>query len=139
MARRRTFNPKRQIRHDCDPEELLRLLPLVKYTGSPLHKKNPGDFCLNPPAQPRPDKTLCDEAGITIKAEAQRLLEEGVKRGLVSQQFRGPFPQNIWSVSQDGYPLEAQLENPSLGTYHGYPVPSTDDFRDQILEFWNHS
>ena len=37
-------------------------------------KRSPGDFGLEPPAAPRPDKTLCDEAGVTARATAQGLL-----------------------------------------------------------------
>ncbi len=60
-------------------------------------------------------------------------------RGLISVQTRGQFPQNIWSVTESGCPLEAQLENQELGTYHGYPMPSTDPFRDAVLLRWSGS
>ena len=131
------FNPKRQIRESCATDELDRLIERVRYCGSPYHKRNPGDFGLTPPAQPRPDKTLCDPVGIFTRSEALGLLREGVKRGLVSEQTKNGFPQNIWSVTQDGYPLEAQRENHVQGTYHGYPMPSTDDFREEVLKRWN--
>ena len=89
------------------------------------------------PAEPRDDKTLCDDAGIFTKSEAQRLLREGVQRGLISEQARGEFPQNVWAVTEDGCPLEAELENKTQGTYHGYPVLGNDPFRERILERWN--
>jgi hypothetical protein len=130
------FNFKRQIRRDCDPDELARLASCVKYGGNPEHKRNPGDFQLNPPAQPRADKTLCDAVGIFKKSKALWLLQEGVRRGLISEQTRGEFPQNIWSVTKDGKPLEAQLENQTQGIYHGYPMPINDDFRDEVLKRW---
>lgn len=92
---------------------------------------------MNPPAQPRADKTLCDAVGIFEKSKALHLLREGVLQGLISEQFRGEFPQNIWSVTEDGKPLEAQLENQSQGVYHGYPMPLNDDFRDEVIKRWN--
>jgi hypothetical protein len=122
-----------------DPERLTCLAQSVKYGGNNQHKKNPGDFGLVPPSQPRPDKTLCDEAGITSRKEALRLLREGARRGLISVQSRADFPQNIWAVTAEGIPLEAQLENREQGIYHGYPIPKTDDFRDEVIKRWNQS
>ena len=137
MSRRTHFNPKRRIAEVNSPLELTLLAERVRYTGSPYHKRDPGDFGLTPPAQPLPDKTLCDEAGITSKLEAYRLLRRGVRKGLISVRRDGRFPVNIWSVTRDGVPLEAQLENRVLGTYHGYPLTLNDDFRDVVLERWN--
>ena len=134
---RRSFNLKCQMRKNCDPEKLAHLAGCVKYGGNPEHKSNPGDFQLHPPAQPRADKTLCDGVGIFRKAEALRLLREGAAKGLISEQTRGGFPQNIWAVTTDRYPLEAQLENQPQGIYHGYPMPMNDDFRSEVLKRWN--
>ena len=131
------FNDKRRIRQFDDPVALSGLAARVRYTGNPAHKQNPGDFGLHPPAGPRDDKTLCDNAGIFSKSKAQRLLQEGIKRGLVSVQDRDGFPQNVWAVTDDGYPLEAQLENRTQGHYHGYPLPMNDPFRTRVLESWS--
>ena len=136
---RRAFNPKRRIDPDPDPARLSALANVVVYGGNPEHKRDRGDFGLTPPAQPRADKTLCDGANVVTRSEAEGLLKEGVKRGLVSVQKRGQFPQNIWAVTDRGCPLEAQLENQQRGIYHGYPVPHTDPFREVILEYWNRS
>ena len=135
--RRQRFNPKRRLQQGLDADELITLARRVRYTGSPYHKRNPGDFGLTPPSQPTPDRTLCDETGITTRTEALRLLREGIERGLISVKTRGDFPQNVWAVTDEGVPLEAQLENQVQGTYHGYPMPSADDFREQVLELWN--
>ena len=70
MRPRTTFNPKRRIAETEDSERLIWLAQNVRYGGNPQHKRNPGDFGLVPPSQPRPDKTLCDEAGITSIKEA---------------------------------------------------------------------
>lgn len=46
------------------------------------------------------------------------------------------FPKNIWSMTDDGVPLEAQLENPADGTYHGYPLEANDPFREEVIAQW---
>ena len=136
---RRKFNPKRRVAVNPDPSVLQDLAGRVRYGGNSEHKRNPGDFGLTPPAQLRADKTACDEVGITKRRVALRLLREGIKKGFVSDQVREPrqFPQNVWAVTEDGYPLEAQLENPETGSYHGYPMPVADPFRKLVIESWN--
>ena len=88
--RRNTFNMKKKIRpipqNDCEQAHLSSLAERVRYGGNPEHKRNPGDFGLTPPSSPRPDKTLCDEAGIFTRSEAVKLLQEGLKKGLISIQ-----------------------------------------------------
>ena len=133
------FNMKRRVQKRPDPSLLTFLSQRVKYRGSPLHKRNPGDFGLTPPALARSDKTLCDGVGIFTREVAQGLLRIGAALGLISVQTRGRFPQNIWSVTKDGCPLEAQLENHEQGTYHGYPMPTTDPFRDIVISLWGRS
>jgi hypothetical protein len=136
MKRRTGFNPKRSIRPNIDEDYLQGLAESIKYGGNPEHKRNPGDFGLTPPAQPRPYKSLCDVVEVFSKLDATRLLRQGVKRGLISDREQNGFPQNIWSVTKNGYPLEAQLENAEQGIYHGYPMPQSDPFREKVLEVW---
>jgi hypothetical protein len=136
---RRKFNPNRRIRDSVDSEMRERLNQRVVYGGNPEHKRNPGDFGLSPTAAPRPDKTLCDAVSIFSRGEAERLLKSGIVKGLVSEQVRGDYPQNVWAVTDAGDPLEAQLENQNLGIYHGYPMSETDPFREIVLERWRKS
>ena len=136
MTRER-FNPKRKMAASGDVESLQRLADTIGYTGNPEHKRNPGDFNLTPPSCPRPTKTLCDAVGIFTRAEALRILRQGVRRGFISVQTRGGFPQNIWAVTDGGEPLEAQLDQRASGSYHGYPMPNNDPFRKQVLARWN--
>jgi len=117
---------------------LEKLAERVKYIGNPGHKRNPGNFGLTPPSSPRPDKTLCDGANIFQREVAEGLLREGVLRGLISTQERNGFPQLIWAVNAD-IPLEAQLENETLGTYHGYPMLRTDPLSSEVLRRWKES
>ncbi len=130
------FNWKRHIRQGSDPGYLSELAGKITYGGNPEHKRNPGDFGLTPPSQPRPNKSLCDAVNIFSRREAITLLKSGVEKGLISVNEVNGFPQNIWAVTGDGQPLEAQLENPEQGVYHGYPIPETDPFRDLVLEYW---
>jgi hypothetical protein len=51
-------------------------------------------------------------------------------------QKEGVWPQNVWSVAPNGVPLEAQLENAGLGTYHGYPMPPEDPFAEEVINRW---
>lgn len=139
IRRKGVYNNKRKI-HSCpDPQYLTALLNRVSYGGNPEHKRNAGDFALSPPSSPRPDKTLCDVVGIYQRNIALDLLREGISRGLVSLQTRGDFPQNIWVVTQQNYPLEAQLENETQGRYHGYPMALDDPFAKVVLERWSNT
>ena len=64
------------------------------------------------------------------------LLQAGIRCGLVSELRYTGYPQNVWAVSAEGVPLEAQLENSANGTYHGYPMPEADPFRDIVAARW---
>lgn len=123
LPKRRSFNPKRRIATAAAEADLERLASEARYTGSPYHKRNPGDFGLTPPASPRPDKTLCDLAGVSSRREADDLLKAGIRRGFVSQWSGRGYPDHVWAVSANGVAFEAQLENPAN---HGYPLTKED-------------
>ena len=135
---RQRVNPKRRIARlsASEKEKLSWLASKACYRGNPVHKRNPGDFRLDPPARPRPDKSLCDEAGVTCREIAQGLLEEGMRRGLVDG-FVKPkgFPKHVWAVAGDVV-FEAVLDNRETGYYHGYPLPPHDPFVRKVLEAW---
>ncbi|MCB1130054.1 MAG: hypothetical protein KDN05_02930 [Verrucomicrobiae bacterium] len=136
-SRRKSFNFKRRFATTPpDAEALVRLAGRLDYGGNPAHKRNPGDFGLTPPAQPRDDKSHCDTVLIFNRSEALRLLKKGVEKGMISEWDGTGFPKNIWSMTSSGYPLEAQLENSGKGTYHGYPLDENDDFRDAVIAKW---
>ena len=138
MQRRRSPSSKPNKRFDSEVtlEQLKALRRRVSYGGNAEHKRNPGDFGLSPPFGPRKGKTLCDGVSIFQRAMALRLLREGIKRGLVSAQKRGDFPQNIWAVTADGVPLEAALDNQATGSYHGYPMWKDDEFGRKVVQKW---
>ena len=140
MQGRRSGNPKRKMRDrprsNAETAALEKLASKVSYTGNPSHKKNPGDFTLSPPSQPREGKTLCDGVGIVKRSVAEALLKMGLRHGLVSVQERKGWPQNIWAVHDKNIPMEAMLENAETGTYHGYPLQRDDPLCGQVLERW---
>jgi hypothetical protein len=133
VKRRTNFNFKRKFAEPVIARELAEIAERIHYVGNPEHKRGAGDFGLPPLLWRPPDKTLCDGAGIKERTLAESLLRAGLRRGLVSQQRRNGFPQNIWAVTDEGIPLEAQLDNEEQGSYHGYPMPSTDPFRVAVL------
>lgn len=139
MHRRRSpsSKPNKRFDREATAEQLAAWCESVSYGGNAEHKQNPGDFGLSPPFGPRRGKTLCDGVGIFQRAVALSLLQEGIRRGLVSEQKRGDFPQNIWAVTDDGVPLEAALDNQTTGSYHGYPIPKDDEFGRKVVERWN--
>jgi hypothetical protein len=132
------FNLKRRIKKmaEGDLQHCSDLAGQVRYGGNPEHKMNPGDFGLTPPSGPRPGKSLCDTVGIFSRQDALRHLQSGLRKGLISERFIGRWPQNIWFVTDDGHPLEAQLENEATGTYHGYPMPPSDPLASEIVRRW---
>jgi len=138
MQRRKgVFNRKRRIDSQPEPEYCEFLAEHVRYGGNPEHKRNPGDFGLTPPSSPRAHKTLCDDSGVTSLSSARKLLKKACRLGLYSVQRKGQWPQNLWSVTDDGFPLEAQLENAEQGIYHGYPMPESDPLREIVLSRWH--
>lgn len=135
-AERLKFNPKPSLIKKPDLRLLGKLAKRVRYGGKPEHKRNPGDFYLTPPAAPSLDKTLCDEAGIFEKKVAVDLLQQGMRRGLVSDQQRNGWPKRIWAMHGD-IALEAIEENPGQGVYHGYPLSSRQkDLSKSVSDRW---
>lgn len=134
------FNLKRKLLSPAEAkvrvDELQALSSRARYGGNPEHKKNPGDFGLVPPSDPRQGKSLCDVAKIFRRNEAEKLLRVGLSKGLVSDRMVGDWPKNVWAVTADGFAMEAQLENPDLGIYHGYPMPETDPLSQEIIRRW---
>ena len=137
MRRRGGYNPKRRICRvgSYSQQQLDGLSKKASYTGNPQHKMRPGSYGLTPLTGPRPGKTLCDAVADFPKSLAEDLLRNGFINGLLSSQGRNGWPQNVWSV-HEGKPYEAQPENVTTGTYHGYPMPDDDDFRKTVLEEW---
>lgn len=73
-----------------------------------------------------------------FKKIALEHLQSGLRQGLISERCIGEWPQNIWSVTHKGIALEAQLENPEIGIYHGYPMPESDPLAAEITKLWKY-
>jgi hypothetical protein len=132
------FNPKRSLLPADGMTRAAReaLAERVTYGGNGEHKLHAADYGIAPPPTPRPGKTLCDAEGPFPQATALALLKAGAAKGMVSRQLRRRLPQLIWSVADDGTVYESQLENSALASYHGYPMPAADPFRERVLEEW---
>jgi len=109
----------------------------ARYEGIAYHKRRPGDFGLTPPAGPRRDKTLCDEANVTLRSIAGALLAQAIDGGLVSDAQGAPgFPKQMWVVDESGQVFEAMYGGSRAGLYHGYPIRRTDPLFDEVVEAW---
>ncbi len=128
---------RRKVRSTPLSEEERTRLNKATYEGSPYHKRNAGDFGLTPPAAPRPDATLCDEANVHSLKAAKKLFEKGIERELVSKATtHGGYPKQIWIVD-DGEVFEAMHGGSHDGCYHGYPIRRSDPLHDKIREEWD--
>ena len=124
---------------DYDEAAIKRLISKVRYGGNHLHKKNPGDFGLQPPSRARAGKALCDTAQVFTLREAMEILRSGIKSRLFSPQMREGWPQNIWPVASreaETFVFEAQIENSATGTYHGYSLPLNSQMGQAVLLEW---
>lgn len=102
-----------------------------------MHKKEPNNFGLIPPASPRKDKTLCDEAGIFEKQVAFDLFQRAIEIGLVSaKDKRDGFPAQIWVVDDNGRVFELIYGGSREGRYHGYPIRRSNPLFDKISAAW---
>lgn len=128
---------RRKIREErLSDSERAWLRERASYEGRAYHKREPNDFGLTPPMDPRPDKTLCDEAGIHERAIAQRLLALAIEHGLVSESTSAAgFPKQMWVVA-DGRVFEAMYGGTRDGQYHGYPIRRSDPLFDEIVARW---
>jgi hypothetical protein len=107
------------------------------YEGIAYHKRSPGDFGLIPPAAPRPDKTLCDEGGVTRREIADALLAQAIDGGLASEATGAQgFPKQLWVVAEDGQVFEAMYGGSKMGLCHGYPIRRSDPFFDEVVRAW---
>ena len=141
MSRKRQSNrPDRRIlgANLLTSEELDRIRLVARYTGAPYHKLHPGDYGLSPPSDPRPSKSVCDDRRPLLKHEAESLLREGIRRGMISQPKPGQLPKYVWAVDDQKQVYEAKTD-PLLGSaYHGYRLGDDEyQMRANVLSAWN--
>ena len=139
MPRRQSNNPKRRIApiHELDPAYLEHLMNEAHYTGSAHHKRIPADYGFDPPANPRPGKSLCDGSRCITLEEATALFLEGIRRGMISTSLEGNLPKYVWAVDSPGHAYEAKIER-GTRNYHGYELSSDDNSMQQlVVKEWN--
>ena len=131
-------NPKRRIAKPglYTVAELDELAAGVRYVGSAHHKLHPSDYDLDPPAAPRAIKSLCDDVRHVRRAEAQALLQAGIRRGMVSPHSKGEWPKYVWAVDDTDEVYEA-LRGDNRPRYHGYRLKKDDVMRKWVLKEWN--
>ena len=136
MPRERSVRPS--LRPTLASPEQARSMAEVdfEYRGNPLHKKFPEDYKLTPPAKPTPGKTLCDKYKRISKMEAEGLLRMAIRKGIFDPRLDNGFPRKVWAVDEEGYVYEARLDDREHGTYHGYPLASTQRSAINTIQEW---
>ncbi len=139
MPKRQGNNPKRRVsvKQGIDASVLERCAQHAIYTGSPHHKRFPADYDFHPPANPRPNKSLCDSKIRIRRNEARTLFHAGIQRGMISKPMHDGLPKYVWAVSEDGSVYEAKREGDSRN-YHGYELGGDEvNMKKYIVKEWN--
>jgi len=139
IRKRQGNRPDRRIAEPALYDEATRhaLINRLRYGGSANHKLRPGNYGFNPPQNPRPSKSPCDELREVLLEEATELFRRGIELGMVS-----PFPENgvpkyVWSVDTDGEVYEAKTRPDREADYHGYRLGEDDRaMRDYVRKEW---
>ena len=134
--KRQGNNPKRRIALEV-PSEVLTSLSRAQYSGSALHKTKPADYGFNPPVNPRPRKSVCDDLRVIRKSEAMELFRSGIARRMVSTCLINGLPKYVWAVDGFGEAYEAKLSK-ATGEYYGYRLSKDKDgeMRSQVIKTW---
>jgi len=138
MPVRQSTNPKRRIAESgaFGEEQQERLLVKARYIGSATHKRRPADYGFQPPTNPRPHKSLCDDLRSIPVAEARKLFAAGVRKGMVSTFCVDGLPKYVWGVDDHGEAYEAKWDRDG---YHGYRLDKEGEKyqRDCVLKAWS--
>ena len=134
--KRQGNDPKRRVSPlgtlSCD---VRANLANARYVGNALHKSKPGDYCFTPPANPRHNKSLCDDLRPIRKREAIRLFRSGIRLDMVSTFVQNGLPKYVWAVDHDGQAYEAKLGDDG-SAYHGYRLYKNDPMQAYVLATW---
>ena len=132
-------NPKRRIaKHGFyTKQELDGFASIARYQGSAHHKLRPADYDFDPPTAPRPSKSVCDGKRVVRHDEARRLLQAGMRLGLVSSHKQGDWPKYVWTIDDNGEVYEAKLGHDG-NRYHGYRLSEDDGaMREWVMAEWS--
>lgn len=139
MTKRQSNRPDRRLANpdSLSANDLNALAKRLHYEGSANHKLRPGDYGFVPPMNPRPSKSPCDDLRQVNRAEALKLLRQGVRAGLVSTFVPGTDPKYVWAVDAHDEVYEAKTKPGQDTGYHGYRLGEDDrDMRDLIRREW---
>ena len=130
-------NPKRRIaKRGYYTERELAGFAAARYCGTGHHKTKPADYGFDPPAAPRPSKSVCDDKRIVRKAEAVQLFRAGVRRGIVSMHMVRNLPKYAWALDAHGEVYEAKLGD-DMRSYHGYRLRKDERaMREWVVKEW---
>jgi len=138
MPKRQGNNPKRRVsvKQGIGSAILDKCAQRAIYTGSPHHKRFPADYNFHPPANPRPNKSLCDSKIRVKYNEARTLFLAGIRRGMISEPMQDGLPKYVWAVNENGSVYEAKREGRSR-SYHGYELGGNEvDMKKYIIKEW---
>jgi hypothetical protein len=129
----RRILPDKATNHD----ERRRLLEAMRYGGSANHKLRPGDYALEPPANPRATKSVCDDLRPLLAGEARTLFTHGVLLGMLSAFAPGSVPKYVWAVDERDEVYEAKTRPETESVYHGYRLGDDEKaMRARVLAEW---
>ena len=133
----RKENQNRRL--EVQPLQLARAAELSKvatYEGHGKHKRDTAGFPMSTPPSHRGTDSLCDKLSVPDWQAALRLLRKGLKNGLVSDFWFHGWPKHVWAMLPDGTVYEAKNGGSAEGAYHGYPLPESDSFAEEIRNAW---
>lgn len=130
-------SPKRRIaKADHFTEEQLKnFAGTGRYRGSAHHKRRPADYGFEPPVNPRPSKSLCDDKRVIRLEEATQLFKDGIARGMVSMEQQKGLPKYVWAQDEQCDAYEAKLGDDGR-SYHGYRLGEDDRMREWVIDEW---
>jgi hypothetical protein len=140
MTKRQSNRPDRRVAPigTYDSDDCSRIAKAARYVGSANHKLSPGDYGFVPPTNPRPSKSVCDDCRKVLLAEASRLFNSGILKGMMSRSSPGQLPKYIWAVDAMGEVYEAKTKPDQDVTYHGYRLGEDErKMRAYVRDQWN--
>ncbi len=135
VVKRRARTPGRRIvaQSGISPDWFRRFEAQAIYVGSAYHKRRPEDYGFDPPASPRPNKSLCDGNTRLRHSEAWALFRQGLRRGMISRVDEYGLPKYVWAVDRDGRVFEA-IRSRGSTKYHGYELGDDDRPMKKIVK-----
>ena len=107
----------RSLGEPLSDEDRNRVLRIVRYVGSGLHKSAP---ILGLEPKLRADKSKCPSS-LADLSELNQWLRAAIEQNRISSHQENGLPRYVWHF-HDGIWFEGRLGDPIRGDYHGYPI-----------------